>query len=184
MSEVIDEVVEEEVEEVTTMTKEEHQRESDRKVSKALATAKEKWEVEQSDIIQQKIEETERLATLSEKEKQEEIEKQRSKDIKERETALDRKILELDTVEALSDKGLPTSFKDYVIGTDAQDTQNRITKFGELWEKELSARRIDSMRGEIPGTGGTTALTKKDILDMEDPIKRKKEIAKNMKLFN
>ncbi len=126
----------------------------------------------------------EELAKLSEKERAaKEIE------IKQQEFENERKIfyrerLELQTSKELDKLGLPISFTTYVMGDNAEETQVRLTEFAKLWETELQARRIESMKGKTPEIGTSKGMTKEDILSMGDPIERKRKIAENIELFN
>lgn len=126
----------------------------------------------------------EELAKLSEKErakkeleiKEKELEEERVKFYKER--------LELQTSKELDRIGLPITFTEYVIGEDAETTNERIKKFHQLWETELEKRRIESMKGKTPTMGKAGAITKESILAIGDPIERKRKIAENIELFN
>lgn len=139
---------------VETFTKEEVdamlQAEADKRVSAALKTAEAKWEEKTQAKIQAELEKTKRLADLTAEDKEKELLKLKEEEVANREAALNRKILELDTVEALAAEELPVEFKDFVIGKDVEDTRTRITTFKEKWlealkvelEKQVSTPQI------------------------------------------
>lgn len=109
----------------------------------------------------------EELAKLSEKEratkeleiKEQEFEDERKQFYKER--------LELQTSKELDKLGLPIAFTNYVMGENAEETNEKIKLFSELWDKELSSRRIESMKSGTPRTGATSTVTKEQFEEMD-----------------
>lgn len=95
----------------------------------------------------------EELAKLSEKERAEKELELREQDFERRQQEFERERLELETTKQLDKRDLPVSFAKYVIGEDAETTQERINEFEGLWEKELERRRVDAMRGTTPAKG-------------------------------
>lgn len=129
-------------------------------VSKRLERERKKLE----DDFKNKLEETERLAKLSEKEKTQELEKQRIKDLEEREKQLTRKTLELDAVEELNNRSLPTSFKNLVVGQDAEETFNNIKVIEESFRDAVQQAVNERLKNTDTPKIGTSkeGMTKED----------------------
>ena len=126
--------------------------------------------------------ETEQLAKLSERDRS-----KRELEIKEKELESERKLfyrerLELQTSKELDKLGLPISFTTYVMGDNAEETQVRLTEFAKLWETELQARRIESMKGKTPEIGTSKGMTKEqfDKLSYEE---QREVYNKNLELY-
>lgn len=145
---------------VETFTKEEVdamlQAEADKRVSAALKTAEAKWEEKTQAKIKAELEKTKRLTDLTAEDKEKELLKIKEEEVANREAALNRKILELDTVEALAAEELPVEFKDFVIGKDVEDTRTRITTFKEKWLEALKVE-LGKQVSTPPIKKGTTA---------------------------
>lgn len=145
---------------VETFTKEEVdamlQAEADKRVSAALKTAEAKWEEKTQAKIQAELEKTKRLADLTAEDKEKELLKIKEEEVANREAALNRKILEIDTIEALAAEDLPVEFKDFVIGKDVEDTKTRITTFKEKWLEALKVE-LGKQVSTPPIKKGTTA---------------------------
>lgn len=145
------------VEEKLTLTTDELQSrlqtESDKRVSEALKTAKGKWEKEYEQKIQFERKEAERLAKLSEDERSKELDNKYKNELSKRENDLLKKEMKLEAVNILSNKKLPVSFADMVIGENADDTHERITSFEKAFKEAVEGEVNIRLRGSKPQTG-------------------------------
>ena len=131
--------------------------ETDRKVTKALETAKAKWESEYSERVKLERQEAEELAKLSEKERAEkERQKEREQFEDERKT-FKRERLELQTTKILTERNLPMDFVPFVLAEDDQATLDKINKMEELWNKAIESAVDARLKGKTPRSGGTPA---------------------------
>lgn len=141
------------------------QAETDRKTTKALQTAREKWEQEYKEKLAQEKSEAEKLASMSAEEKARlELNKQKEQFETERQQFL-REKMELETVKQLSSQGLPVDFARYVLADDAETVSNNIKAFKEQWETAISNAVEERLKGRTPkmaSTGNTEKVLTKD----------------------
>lgn len=128
------------------------QEELDAVVEKRIAREKVKQEElkKQAEREKKQAEELAKLSAEERTKKEFEIEQE---NFKRQQQEFYRERLELQTTKELDERDLPVSFAKYVIGEDAETTQERINEFEGLWEKELERRRVDAMRGTTPAKG-------------------------------
>lgn len=152
------------------------QEELDNIIQKRLERAMTKAEEERK--------QAEELAKLSEKERAAKELEIKEKELEQERKEFYRERLELQTTKELDKIGLPIAFTEYVIGDNAEETQDRIKKFNELWETEVEKRRIESLRGKTPVLGGKSqSMTREDIIKM--PYKEQIAFkADNLELYN
>lgn len=135
------------------------QKESDRRVSQAMKTVEAKWN--------KKMETAEKLRDMNEEQK--------------RNFQLEEKIKELEELNAkyvlaenkntlanaLSERGLPTQFVDYLISDSAETMMDNLNAFEIVWKKALS----DAVKNKIPSSepkssSSVGGLTKEDFKHM------------------
>jgi len=143
-------------EEIKTYTEEEVQvmlqKETDRKTTKALETARSKWEAEYQAKLEAEKSEAEKLAKMSEAERFEsELSKQKEAFETER-AQFNREKLELQTVKELSAEGLPTSFSSYVLADSAEQIKDNIKNFKSMWQTEIEKAVNERLQGRTPKT--------------------------------
>lgn len=136
--------------EVKTYTEEEVQKmiqsQADKRVTEALKTAKGKWEKEYKDQLQKEKAEAERIAKLSAEERkaeelkkiQEQIDIERAEFERQRDDFKRERLL-LNTVKQLSEKGIPSSFADFLVSNDEEKTQANLDNFIEQWNGNLQS---------------------------------------------
>lgn len=151
--------------EVKTFTQEEVdkliQAETDRKTTKALQTAKEKWEEEYKAKLETEKSEAEKLASMSAEERAKaEFESQRAEWEKEK-AEFEKGKLKLEATKELSSEGLPVEFVDYVLADTAEQTQANIKMFKETWSKALDQMVSERLKGKTPSVGSTLPETSK-----------------------
>lgn len=141
-------------EEVKTFTEEEVQAriqsESDKRVTEALKTARAKWEKEEAEAKK----EAERLQSLSQKEREEELKAKQLKELEETKAELERVYLERDTIDRLAEENVPVQFKDFLMGVDAQSTNENIKAFKEVYEAEVQRGVEERLKGKTPSAAG------------------------------
>ena len=163
---VVEEVVEvetEEVEEPKTYTEEELQKmlqsSTDKRVTEALKTAKEKWEAEYNEKLESERSEAEKLASMSAEERAKaEFEKEKAEWLKEKST-FEKEKMKLEATKLLNSEGLPITFVDYVVGDTAEDVQENIKVFKDEWTKSLDEAVTERLKGRTPSG---SALQSKD----------------------
>ena len=128
------------------------QKETDRKTTKALETARSKWEAEYQAKLEAEKSEAEKLAKMSEAERFEsELSKQKEAFETER-AQFNREKLELQTVKELSAEGLPTSFSSYVLADSAEQIKDNIKNFKSMWQAEMEKAVNERLQGRTPKT--------------------------------
>lgn len=128
--------------------------ESDKKLEKALQTARAKWEKEFQEKLEQEKKEAERLAKLSERERKEEELKKREEEIEKRLRELELKELKTDAIADLNNKGLPSEFADFLLADDAEKTLENINRFKETFDKAVNEAVKERLRQDTPPAGG------------------------------
>lgn len=97
-----------------------HQAEFDRRVTKALETAKAKWQQEEAAKIEAAKTEAEKLAKMNAEQKAEHERQKREQELAEREKALTLRELKAQAASTLAEKGLPNGLLDSLNYTDAE----------------------------------------------------------------
>lgn len=140
-----------------TLTQEEFdqklQSEADRRVQKAIETNRQKWDIEHKDALKHEREEAERLALMSAAERQKELEKQRIKEISERENTLNRREIQLKAIKALDEESLPVSFAEILLGQDENSTMTNIANFKKSWITAIDTEVKRRLKGKTPEGG-------------------------------
>lgn len=152
--------------EVKTYTQEELdkllQAETDRKTTKALETAKAKWEEEFKSKIEVEKSEAEKLAKLSEEERYKvELAKEREAFESERKE-FKKAQLETQTIKELSVANLPTEFFSYLLADDAESIKQNINTFKLKWTEAIE-KAVDE---RIKSTGATPQSSNRTQLAM------------------
>lgn len=159
-------------EEKIVLTAEELQRkidsETDRKLEKALKTARANWEKEFQEKLEQEKREAERLAKLSEKERKEEELRKREEELERRLREIERKELKADAIGVLTAKQLPTQFVDFLLGENAEKTLENINAFKEAFDKAVEEKVKEALAGTPPKKNPTqnTGITKEQFNQM------------------
>lgn len=155
------------------------QAEADRRVSKALETAKVKWAEEE----QAKVKQAEELAKLSEKERlAKELEIQRN-EFEQEKSKFQRERLTLQTEKDLINKNLPPEFAELLVSENAEKTLEKINMFEASWQAAIERAIDDKVKGRTPtgnNSGSTELKTLEDRLNkartLEEKLMIKREI--------
>ena len=122
------------------------QAETDRKVTKALETARVKWAEEE----QAKVKQAEELAKLSEKERAaKELEIQRT-EFEQEKSKFQRERLTLQTEKDLISKDMPAEFAPFVVADTAEQTLININTLQASWQAAIEKAIDDKVKGRTP----------------------------------
>lgn len=155
-----------------------YQSEFDRRVSKALETAKSNWESE----VANKISEAEKLARMNAEQKAQYEREQAERKLAEREAVITRKELRLTAIDALAQKGYPIELADALDYTDAEVCDKSIDRVGQAFQKAVEHAVNDRLRSTPPKAGGEKPAhyTREQLKTMSvDEINRNWESIKN-----
>ena len=130
----VEEAVSDEVQnEDVKMTKEEYQQalnsEADKRVSQALKTSQAKWESEFKEKLEIERAEAEKLAKLSESDKQKVIFEKQQSELEESKRSFQNERVKFEAVKIMTDKQVPISFIDILVSKDAETTMANIDNF-------------------------------------------------------
>jgi hypothetical protein len=164
------------------------QSEFDKRITKALDTAKAKWDTAAQEQIAKAKTEAEKLAKLSADEKMKYEQEKREADLVKREAELTRRELRAAALETLSEKGLPHELVDVIAFTDAEGTKASIEGVEKVFRAAVETGVNQRLQGDLPkggsGVGGagetnpwkqeTYNLTEQGRLMREDAEKAKR----------
>jgi len=122
------------------------QSETDKRVTEAIKTAREKWDKEAAE----EKKEAARLAKLTQEEREKELQAKQLKELEETKAELNRVYLERDTIDRLSEENVPIAFKDFLMGANAETTNENIKAFKEVYEAEVQKGVEERLKGKTP----------------------------------
>ncbi len=136
----------------------ENQAEFDRRISKALETAKEKWD-KQAEM------------TVEERARQEVEEK--IKQLEDREKAQDRREFVADVKDDLVKNNLPTAFADLIAdGTTREDYPEVLKNIKTEWDKQITEQIKASARQSEPQAASTATESKTSLSGFANEIRK------------
>ena len=109
---------------------------------------------------QEEKEEAEKLAKMSEAERQKALFEKEKAEFEEERKKYQREKLELEVTKQLSSKNLPVEFGTYLLGENAEDSFNRIKNFEVKWQQALEKAINERLKGNTPKVA--TVSTKVD----------------------
>ena len=163
------------------------QAEFDRRVQKAISTAVANAEKKWRTLTDNKVSEAEKLAQMTAEEK----EKYRA-DKAEKELAdLKRQIMLSDMSgtarKMLSNENIviPDEIIANLVCDDAEKTKSAVESFANVFKDAVQSAVKEALKGNPPkaGTGGTTTVTREQILAVKNRAERQRLIAENPQLF-
>lgn len=150
------------------------------RVQRAVAKAQKDAE----DKIKQAQSEGERLAKLTKDERAKEEEAKRLADLEAREKAIAVKELRIETQSLLADEGLPIEFLDVVMADTAESVKDNIASIRKVFDEAVEKRVNERLTQNKPRRGATAgAMSKAEIMAIQDANERQKLIAENLELF-
>lgn len=145
-----------------TFTPQEFDSEVDKRIAKALETAKSKWNEEKQDEINR----AEQLAKMSAEERKEAEDKAKAEALEKREKELNMREYRYVAKHQLEENGLPDSFVDMVLSDDPATTKNNITAVRSEFDKAIEVAVTERLKGKTPQVGGGTSQLNKNLNDM------------------
>ena len=169
------------------LSQEGNQAEFDRRVQKAINTAvsnaQKKWQT----MTDGKVSEAEKLAQMTSEEKAEYRAKKAEQELADlkKEIALGdmaktaRKMLSEENI------SVPDEIIMNLVSDDAEKTKSAVESFAKVFKDAVQAAVKESLKGNPPkaSTGGTTTVTREQILAVKDRAERQRLIAENPQLF-
>ena len=150
------------------------------RVKRAVAKAQKDAE----DKIKQAQSKGERLAKLTKDERAKEEEAKRLADLEAREKAIAVKELRIETQSLLADEGLPIEFLDVVMADTAESVKDNIASVRKVFDEAVEKRVNERLTQDKPRRGATAgAMSKAEIMAVQDANERQKLIAENLELF-
>lgn len=157
-----DDKINDNADEQLTFTPQEFDSEVDKRIAKALETAKSKWNEEKQDEINR----AEQLAKMSAEERKEAEDKAKSEALEKREKELNMREYRYEAKHQLEENGLPDSFVDMVLSDDPAITKNNITAVRSEFDKAIEVAVTERLKGKTPQVGGGTSQLNKNLNDM------------------
>lgn len=169
------------------LSQEGNQAEFDRRVQKAIQTAvsnaQKKWQT----MTDGKVSEAEKLAQMTSEEKAE----YRAKKAEQELANLKKQIALGDMAKTarkmLSEENItvPDEIIMNLVSDDAEKTKSSVESFAKVFKDAVQAAVKESLKGNPPkaSTGGTTTVTREQILAVKDRTERQRLIAENPQLF-
>lgn len=129
------------------------QEEVDKLIAKAKKKAKEKAEADLSKAFEEKMAEEKRLALLSEKERQAEIEKKQRADFEKEKAEFERNKMMFETKKLLVKEGLDEGLAGYVVRDTAEATLAEITNMKNIFSKGYEENINKRLKNNAPKQG-------------------------------
>lgn len=185
--------------ETVTLTKEELekllQQEGDRRATSAAKKREETMRKEWEEKVKEERKQAEELAKLSaeerakvEAERREADFKKKEEELLERERQFAKKQLEMDTIDVLRERKLPTTFSKFVLGKDAEETLENIVKFQEDYQQAIETEVNKRLASDVPRVGnkqtGTYNPWKKETFNLTEQariLKENPDLARKLK---
>lgn len=137
-----------------------YQAEFDRRVQKALGTAKEKWEA----LMDDKLSEAEKLAKMNKEEKAEYMRQKKEKELAEKEASITRRELMAEAKNTLAEKELPVALAEVLNYADADSCNKSIAAVEKAFQEAVQAAVEKKLKGGTPPkkapSGGEEDLAK------------------------
>ena len=142
-----------------------NQAEFDKRLQKAIDTAvtnaREKWKT----LTDDKISEAEKLAKMTEAEKQQYLTAKKEKELADRESAITKRELMATAKNTLAEKKLPLELADLLIYSDAKSCNDSIAKMEKTFNAAVEAAVKEKLKGgdpmkKAPGSGDRSDLEK------------------------
>lgn len=131
-----------------------YQSEFDKKIAKALETAKGKWETDYNSKLEDVKTEAEKLAKMNADEKAKYAEEKRVEELTKREKDITTRELKAQAYETLAEKGIPKDLID-ILNYESADTCNKsIEAVEKAFQSAVEKAVNEKLRGGNPPKGG------------------------------
>lgn len=131
-----------------------YQSEFDKRVSKALETAKSKWEADYNSKLETAKTEAEKLAKMNADEKAKYVEEKRVAELEKREKDITTRELKAQAYETLAEKGLPKDLVDILNYSDAETCNASIEAVEKAFQSAVEKAVNEKLRGKDTPKGG------------------------------
>lgn len=129
-----------------------YQAEFDRRVQKALGTAKEKWTA----LMDDKLSEADKLAKMNKEEKAEYLRQKQEKELKDREAAITRRELMAEAKNTLAEKKLPVGLAEVLNYADADSCNKSMAAVEKAFQEAVQAAVEEKLKGGTPPKKATS----------------------------
>jgi hypothetical protein len=134
------------------LKEESYQAEFDRRVQKALGTAKDKW----SALMDDKLSEAEKLSKMNKEEKSEYLRQKQEKDLQDREAGITRRELMAEAKNTLTEKKLPVGLAEVLNYTDADSCNKSIAAVEKAFQEAVQSAVEEKLKGGKPPKKATS----------------------------
>lgn len=128
------------------------QSESDKRVTQAMKTAEQKWQREYEKKLEDEKSEAEKLAKMTADERAQAKFEKEKQEFEEERAKFQRDQLELETVKELGKQGLDVEFSSFLMGENAESTNENIKLFKEKFDSAVEKAVTDRLKGKTPKT--------------------------------
>lgn len=136
-----------------------YQSEFDKRVEKALKTAKGKWETDYQAKVEEAKTEAEKLAKMNAEQKAKYEEKKKVEDLEKREREITTRELRATAKETLAEKNLPKELLDILNYTDAEACNKSIEAVEEAFQTAIESAMNEKLKGKKIPTKGNQVNT-------------------------
>jgi len=140
------------------------QEELDKIISNRLSEAKKKLEAEKDKAIAEAKAEAERLAQLSNEEKEKELTQKQLEALSEKEKELASRENKLKAIEIFDEAKIPIKLVDFVVDSDGDKMIQKIEILKESWKSALSEELQKSVSGEVPKDFKVNSSKKREVV--------------------
>ena len=169
------------------LAQEGNQAEFDRRVQKAINTAvtnaQKKWKT----MTDGKVSEAEKLAQMTSEEKAEYRAKKAEQELADLRKQIALGDMAKTARKMLSEENIsvPDEIIMNLVSDDAEKTKSSVESFAKVFKDAVQAAVKESLKGNPPkaSSGGTTTVTREQILAVKDRAERQRLIAENPQLF-
>lgn len=131
-----------------------YQSEFDKRIAKALETAKSKWETDKATELENAKTEAEKLAKMNAEQKAKYAEEKRLAEIEKREKDITTRELKATAYETLAEKGLPKELVEILNYSDAESCNKSIEAVEKAFQSAVEKVVNEKLRGGNPPKGG------------------------------
>lgn len=153
----------------------------DKDVDSIVKSKKSRWQKE----AEEEKNEAERLAKLSEKERQQALIKKEKDEFEKEKAEFRKEQLFVEKGKQLTAQGIPADFAHRISGETAEEILEDVKTFRAEWDKAVEAKVNERLASKSKTRVGTGAgqMTKAEIMAIKDTNERQRMIAANRELF-
>ena len=129
------------------------QKETDKRVTQALATAKTKWDAEFGEKLETEKKEAARLAKLTAEQREKELFEKQKSDFAKQQAEFQRSQMLNSAMIEMQKESLPVQFAEYLLDDTAEDVAANIASFKKDWQEALQKAVDDRLKGSTPKNG-------------------------------